>query len=402
MIFGEQTVSKHALCDIADRLAMDVNMIFDHLAVLMNRPAFEEARTHIESNVVLTLNDVDEPIYNGTPCTKTIEVAKKIYNEHVFNGTPSNIATPLKKLAELNAESSDAERDVLLKELEDAIFFGDIIPVTLADEIECLIRIYGESSWRNLGCFFEGHRDEDTGLCDRDEIVIFLRNCRSLHNDGELDYDYETILSTLAHEIFVAYICFEYDRLFEFNKGVERFYFRTKLVVESLASYFEASFDHNHGLNRRAIELIDSWRKHAVLSYPFAAADRIWEDNDLFRKYFDIALIDFVPAYMWLVYHTHTKAMLTSNRFSETIVVLTKLGELLLDNRLNENFINFYSRSNSMFSLGGRSLLVRCEDLRNKDKKHYTDEPISLLGEIYYLNIDWNQDDLDKLMDQGF
>ena len=400
LVFNEQSTSKHAISDIADRLNRDVDMIYNHLINLIGRPNFEDAREYIEENVVLVLDDANTPFHEGTSCARTIKEAKDIFEKHGGYSIEHHIAELLDETKRLK-DNEVEKRDLLLKKLEDTIFFGEIIPETVSGEIESMIRIFGESSWPVLGYYLEGERDDYHELVEKDEITIFLRNCsRPNNNNDEVEYDYETILSTLAHQIFNAYFTFEFNKIFRSTKGIDTYDFRTNLVLESLASYFEASFDHNHNLNRAAIELIDSWRKHAVLSYPVAGADRIWENDTLFRKYFELALIDFVPAYVWLVYQKRTYGIL--DRHSEENVAKIKLGEILLNDRLDQHFIDYYLRANGTFNLDGHSFLVRYSDLSIGEEEYYNEYPISLFGEKYFIYTKWDSNDLDKLVNQGF
>jgi len=118
---------------------------------------------------------------------------------------------------------------------------------------------------------------------DSKTIILYLKN---IYNDNP-DNCGKKLLKTFAHELFHAYhaICVEESKSeWSYVKPDE------KIVIESLASFFENEFSYES-------ELVDSWIKSTIDVWPYAGAKHLtpydkerysinYPDNSLFKFVF--------------------------------------------------------------------------------------------------------------------
>ncbi len=392
IIFDNHSHNKKEVCDIADRLIANDYLVFDHIRMLIDRPNIDSVFQNIKNRVRLVLDDVHTPSRKGSTYEETAKKAKHILDKYGKRILPA-ISCRLQRIIELSNDEFDnhlRERDGCIAELEPLLKELEEIdgPADLLNELEDLIKNHSKAEYKTLGCY----RHSKIGSKKESEIVIYLRNC--LGNTSDISYNYETILSTFAHEVFHAYHYHEYDSVFLNKQSIDNGDFTTEIVLESLASYFEESFDEYNQLHERADEIKESWYRHAMRAFPYAGARFIGQDNYRFRQLFDATLIDFASTFLSLTPFAYRK--LTKLPYKQ--VVLFKLTEAFLRGRVDRNFIDHYQSNNGDFHMVSPLLVNYWNMSKRMEGTCYPDVLVALNEEIFYVYKDWDEEGILKLI----
>ena len=261
------------------------------------------------------------------------------------------------------------------------------------------MRNFGKTRYKILGTYQHHDLKANRYNYNRESVItIYLRNCIIPIYDGTPDvYDYETINSVFAHEMFHAFQYYLNEYLYHQNKVINCVELETDIMLESLASYFEASYALYHGYHNRVLHITDSWRRYSMYSYPYAGAGYIWQDDHRFKQLFDASMLDYAASFHHLVGLNPWILRKQSNKD----LVFFMFVEAYLNGRIDQPFLNHYQIDNGDF-LMNYAVIIKDDDITKGVERRYYIDLLNINGVNYRLCNDWRTQNIDELLHHGF
>ncbi len=131
-------------------------------------------------------------------------------------------------------------------------------------------------------------------LNSKREIILYIKNIEKFAHDNSIT-EQQAVEEVFIHELF-HFFHYSFDK----SELTYRYDYTSKVIKESLASYFEWSYCDFYGI-KSAGSVKKSWICHPVYTYPYAGAMNIL-DIPMFIEIFNASLNDMDSALRKLLY----------------------------------------------------------------------------------------------------
>ena len=277
-----------ALRNIQQELEDRLPLILDSLCFLTDRPECERARHMINSRLSLVLNTYERPTHSGISKYQISRLARDLLDKYDCSLNHRDIYNMIHDLIYRIDDINLAEH---LTNFNNLIEQERQLDEEFLKDLKEFIRKCGPLSYNLYSRYLSYNKT----------IVIYLNYF--LINEETYQYDFFKIIGAFSNALFSAYQQIVSDLANGHRYRINHHEIETRIVVESLASYFEKFAVGGMGQAELMDDIARSWQYYSPYVYPYCGARQINDDINHFKKVFDMSLSDMNNAYHGLIWH---------------------------------------------------------------------------------------------------